>query len=282
MLNEYYFEEIYIRHAIDEFPQDKDFNMHIHDTCEIYFFISGAVNYLVEGSKYKLPDNSLMIMKPAESHKAQIVKSIRYERYAINFPLSFVKSIDPQGRLLCPFTERALGKNNFFGSSDIDTQLIRRLLEEMCFENTDIYSKNLTITTHLWMILDIIYHAYTKRELPTPSPVSNAENMVQYINRHLLDELSVPMLAKHFYLSTSQFNRVFKHATGAAPWDYILQKRLTVAHEKIKQGCTAREASEQCGFREYSVFYRAYRKKYGCSPSQKSVHSKSSPFIKEK
>ena len=39
MLNEYSSGEIYIRYAVDDMPDDKDFNMHIHDKCEIYLFI---------------------------------------------------------------------------------------------------------------------------------------------------------------------------------------------------------------------------------------------------
>ena len=81
MLNEYCFDSIYIRHAIDEQPDDKAFTMHIHDQCEIYFLVSGNVTYLVEGSKYPLDENSIMIMKPAEAHKPQIMSGEKYERY---------------------------------------------------------------------------------------------------------------------------------------------------------------------------------------------------------
>mgnify|MGYP003290870489 FL=1 len=48
MLKEYSFEYIYIRHARDDEPDEKSFTMHIHDHCEIYFFISGDVEYLEE------------------------------------------------------------------------------------------------------------------------------------------------------------------------------------------------------------------------------------------
>ncbi|MBQ8196233.1 MAG: AraC family ligand binding domain-containing protein, partial [Oscillospiraceae bacterium] len=75
MLKEYSFGDIYIRHAIDNSPDEKEFNMHIHDRCEIYFFISGNVEYLVEGSKYPLNENSLMIMRPAEAHSPKITGS---------------------------------------------------------------------------------------------------------------------------------------------------------------------------------------------------------------
>ncbi|MBQ9136721.1 MAG: helix-turn-helix domain-containing protein [Lachnospiraceae bacterium] len=268
MLKEYCFGDIYIRHAIDDFPDDKDFSMHIHDCFEIYFCVSGEVDYLVEGSKYRLDNNSLMIMRPAESHKAKILDKKRYERYAINFPVSFVHAIDPQGRLLNPFMERALGKNNFYNARDIDTGLLSRLLYEMCYDSEDAYNRNLTITTHLWMILDMINRAFSMKGNAEYQPQSNAENIVMYVNNHLFEELSVPALAEYFYLSTSQFSRVFKQATGAAPWDYIIKKRLTAAKEKIRSGFSAQEACETCGFKEYSAFYRAYMKHFGCSPKK--------------
>ncbi|MBO5165402.1 MAG: helix-turn-helix domain-containing protein [Lachnospiraceae bacterium] len=268
MLNEYCFGDIYIRHAIDDFPDDKDFSMHIHDCCEIYFFVSGEVDYLVEGSKYRLDNNNLMIMRPAESHKAKILGKKRYERYAINFPVSFVHSIDPQGRLLHPFTERALGKNNFYNAKDIDTGLLSRLLYEMCYDSNDTYNRNLTITTHLWIILDMINRAFSMKGNAEYQPQSNVEQIVMYVNNHLFEELSVPALAEYFYLSTSQFSRVFKQATGAAPWDYIIKKRLTAAKEKIRSGFSAQEACETSGFKEYSAFYRAYMKHFGCSPKK--------------
>lgn len=268
MLNEYCVGDIYIRHAIDEFPDDKEFTMHIHNACEIYFFVSGRVEYLVEGSKYMLDGNNMLIMRPAESHKPRILEKKRYERYAVNFPASFLSYVDPQGRLLHPFTERALGKNNLFTSADIDTELLSRLLYEMCYGSEDDYDRQLTMTTHLYMILDMINRAFVRKESTDSQPQSVSECIVMHVNKHLFEEVSVPALAGHFFLSTSQFCRLFKQATGAAPWDYIIKKRLTAAKEMIGGGVSAQEACERCGFGEYSAFYRAYKKHFGYSPKK--------------
>ena len=89
-----------------------------------------------------------------------------------------------------------------------------------------------------------------------------------YVNKHLFEELSVPILAKQFFMSTSQFNRVFKQAAGASPWEYITIKRLTAAREKIRNGVSVQSACESCGFRDYSAFYRAYVKHFGCAPKK--------------
>ncbi len=265
MLNEYSFDNIYIRHAIDDTPDDKDFTMHIHEHCEIYFLVSGNVEYLVEGSKYPLDENSLMIMRPAEAHKPQIKSNEKYERYAVNFPVSFGEIIDPESRLISAFTERPLGKNNMFSASEIDMALIHRLFQEMCCDVGE-YERRVTIKSRLLMLLDMIKYAAERRELADNKPESTAERIVLYVNNHLYDDISVPALSRRFYLSPSQFSRVFRQATGASPWDYIIKKRLTAAKELISSGQSARNASESCGFKDYSSFYRAYLKHFGCTP----------------
>lgn len=113
----------------------------------------------------------------------------------------------------------------------------------------------------------MISRAFSARKDTKKTTFQTAEQrMVMYVNEHLFNELSVPMLAEHFYLSTSQFSRVFRKATGAAPWEYITRKRLIAAREKIQNGSSAHSASEQCGFSDYSAFYRAYVKHFGCAP----------------
>lgn len=265
MLNEYSFGEVYIRHAIDDEPDEEEFTMHIHDRCEIYFFISGNVEYLVEGSKYPLNENSLMIMRPAEAHAPKITGGGRYERYAINFPLSITDPIDPERRMTRIFTERPLGNNNMVTLSEMDMSLVKKLFSEMCSDNDD-YGRKLTINTHLITLLDIISRAWNQKKSSGNKQESAAERIVIYVNEHLTDDISVPQLAEHFYLSSSQFNRVFKQATGAAPWEYVIKKRLTIAKELMRNGASAQAAAESCGFRDYSVFYRAYTRHFGNAP----------------
>lgn len=266
MLNECSLGDVYIRHAIDNEPDDREFTMHIHEHCEIYFFVSGDVEYLVEGSKYPLTENSLIIMRPAESHKPKIIGQGRYERYAINFPVSFAEVIDPKGRLTKAFTERELGQSNMFSSSELDMVLVKKLFSEMCSGNDD-YSRQLTLKTHLFMLLDMIDRAYSVKG-KEQDPRTAAEDIIMYVNAHLFEDISVPELAKHFYLSPSQFSRVFRQATGAAPWEYITKKRLTAAKEMLRSGASAQSVSESCGFKDYSVFYRAYIKFFGCTPKR--------------
>ncbi len=270
MLEEYNFGDIYIRHAVDEQPDGRGFTMHLHERFEIYYYVAGDVEYLVEGTKYPFDGPSLMIMRPAESHKANILSRERYERYAINFPVSFAEHMDPEQRLLKAFTDRPLGKGNKFSAYDMDMKAVHRLFSEMYKEN-ETYDRGLAVKTHLQVLLYMIHQAFVEREDTETKPGSTGERIVMYVNRHLMEDLSIPGLAKRFYMSPSQFGRVFKQATGAAPWDYIIKKRLTVAKEKLSVGESATSVCESCGFGEYSSFYRAYTKYFGHAPKEESV-----------
>lgn len=268
ILRESDFEGLYTRYAVDDDPDDREFIMHVHERCEIFYFVSGNAEYLVEGARYPLESGSILIMCPSESHRTKILGDEKYERYAINFSVSAVESIDPEHRLLRAFFDRPLGRGNLFLPTEFGEENVRKIFAEMCRQCSR-YETKLNLKTHLFWLLDRINSAWQKRDSAEYAPPQNIlERIVLYVNYHLFEELSVPMLAEHFFLSPSQFSRVFKQATGAAPWEYITIKRLTAAKEKIRGGEAVQYAAESCGFSDYSSFYRAYVKYFGRSPKQ--------------
>ncbi|MDE6579793.1 MAG: AraC family transcriptional regulator, partial [Ruminiclostridium sp.] len=152
-----------------------------------------------------------------------------------------------------------------FSEGDLVVKTIH-LLEEMCGCG-DQYERRLKISTRLFLLLELIYKAYLRRMTDGYAPPTElSEMLVAYVNDHLFEELSVSLLAERFFLSTSQIGRIFRRATGAAPWEYITIKRLTAAREKIRRGESAGSAAESTGFGDYSSFYRAYVKCFGCPP----------------
>lgn len=267
-LQEFTFNNIHIRHAIDCKPDDSTCEMHIHTRCEIFYFVSGRVEYLVEGSEYPLERGSVMIMRPAEAHRPKILADKLYERYTINFPLSAADSIDPERIFMKPFLDRPLGTGNLYLSSEFDGISIEKCFKQICSCN-DKYTAAVKIQLFLMSILDAIRTAHISRNgSECPVEQTRAMHILKYINEHLYEKISVSMLAEHFYISTSQFNRIFRNATGSSPWEYITLKRLTAAKEKISSGTHITKACEECGFDDYSVFYRAYVKYFGRSPKQ--------------
>lgn len=262
---------IYAKHAVTERPDDRDFPMHLHGSAEIYFFVDGKTDYIVEGTVYTLRRGDVLLIRPSESHKPRITAGVRYERYNVNFRESLISSVDPEGRLLRPFFDRSLGKGNLYRASELGDLPLERMFYELCHTEDDDYGIRLRLLSFLLRVLERIGEAYDKRGAADYDEGDRLSEIVEYINAHLFDTESVAEVAAHFYLSTSQFGRVFKEATGASPWDYIKTKRLAAARELIKNGKSASDAAASCGFNDYSAFYRSYVKRYGHAPTERGV-----------
>ena len=74
-------------------------------------------------------------------------------------------------------------------------------------------------------------------------------------------------LARQFYISKFYLMRRFKEETGYTIHGYVTEKRLILAREKIASGLSLSQVAEDCGFGDYSSFSRAYKKRFGVSPT---------------
>ncbi len=100
--------------------------------------------------------------------------------------------------------------------------------------------------------------------------------VIEYINQHYTEELTIACLAEKTHLSKSYFMGGFKHFTGVGAVEYINQLRLKKARELLEEtGMTVSELAFACGFRNLSNFNRQFRMACGCSPREyrKKRHS---------
>ncbi|WP_044559067.1 GlxA family transcriptional regulator [Azospirillum sp. B4] len=86
-------------------------------------------------------------------------------------------------------------------------------------------------------------------------------------------DLSVEELALRVNLSPRQFRRRFTAALGRPPADYVADLRLGEACRRLVQpGVSVDSLAPAIGFRSADAFRRAFRQRYGVSPSQYQAH----------
>ena len=93
-------------------------------------------------------------------------------------------------------------------------------------------------------------------------------NLVEYIENHLDEELSLERLAEEFYVSKYHIAHVFKDNIGLSIHQYITKKRLLLCEEAIRAKMNITDVYQTYGFGDYSSFYRAFKKEYGLSPKE--------------
>ncbi len=260
--------DLFCHRTIDLHPDDNDFNMHAHDGFEILYFISGNCKCMIEGTEYRLQPHDILIMRPAETHKLKVLGSEPYERMAIRFSSNLLKSVDETDVLQRPFFERDLGKLNLYRKDMFPSEIHTLCLDTL--EEKASVNKKKEITCRLYLLLCEIYKAYGIRKDKRQTAVVEdmSVSIVDYINKNLFEDLSLASISQEFYMSQSQINRIFRKATGSSVWEYIIIKRLLTARNSIKEGKSVGKVCSSCGFKDYSSFYRIYKKHFGCSPRE--------------
>lgn len=258
--------EIYSHHTVDITPNPESHQMHAHEWMEIFYFISGKGSYLVEGTQYELTPGDILIMRAAETHKLQISPDEPYERIAIHFPYSLIQGFDPDGRLLRPFTERQLGQHNHYRAEDEGTRELAAAFSSFRFDTVS--EVKLNLIGRLLLLLTTLSGIYERASGTEVHGGGFQRELVRYVNEHLFEDISLQSVSDHFYRSRSQISRVFRQATGSALWEYVTIKRLLSARAMLERGESAGDACAQCGFSDYSTFFRAYRAHFGHSPKE--------------
>lgn len=95
------------------------------------------------------------------------------------------------------------------------------------------------------------------------------EKVERYICEHLSEELSVKSLADMVYVGADHLTRTFKKRYKKTVSDYILEKRMILAGELLKDPrLTITMVSDAVGFGNYSYFTEQFKRFYGKTPRE--------------
>ncbi|MBR5500710.1 MAG: helix-turn-helix transcriptional regulator, partial [Clostridia bacterium] len=197
---------------------------------------------------------------------------VESEYVTVEFRLSFLESIDKELKLLWPFVARVNGIC-LYDEYQIPDHLSQMLCGIGLRESWDVYIQRVSFLIRIQQMLFDIYHIFLplkNPELPKFAP-DLVDRAVQRIHEYLFEEMNLETLAKSFFVSKSNLNYLFRKKYNCSVHAYILQQRLLAARGKIQNGMSASDACHHCGFKEYSTFYRQYKKYFGISPKEEKL-----------
>lgn len=246
----------------------QDFDVHFHNVYELYYFIDGDVDYLVEGKQYHLEPNSILLLSPYVLHGIRTNSDKTYTRFVIHFHPDAI-SLERRSLLLEAFPDKSKANSNEVYYTNMQEFSLRPFCELLIHSlNQDTFSVQKLAPIYLEALLaqlSSMYHnLYPSFESYTLS--ETVASITSYINAHLCEKLTLDTLSNHFFISKNHLNRLFRKAIGTTVFDYIIYKRIGYAEQLLESGMPATEVALQVGFGDYSSFYRAYKKIVGRSP----------------
>jgi transcriptional regulator GlxA family with amidase domain len=104
---------------------------------------------------------------------------------------------------------------------------------------------------------------------------SKVLTIIELMEAHLSEPLSLLEIARHVGLSRRQIERLFRTEMGRSPARYYLEIRLDRArHLLIQSSMPVVEVAVACGFVSASHFSKCYRELYARSPQQERIDRK--------
>ena len=217
----------------------------------------------------------ILLIRPTEAHFIETDPRYDYERIIVSFDPAILQDLDPDSTLTRPLFDRKSGKQNHYRATDFETDAYMKHLRNMLNADGD----RLTALANLILLMKELCTIFDQSALLASQPDTVEYRIIRHINKHLSTELTLKELCDTFFLSRAQLCMRFKNATGISVAKYISRKRLILARQKILQGQKPTDIYSECGYQDYSTFYRAYLRFSVTAPSRKATPTLSAPSL---
>ena len=259
-----------LQHKVDE--RMSRVAMHHHGFYEIYLLVTGDVTYTIDSKLVRVLPGDVLFVSPRELHKLRIsTAQDPYERYVLWITPQYLRRLSTGKtdllRCLDPTRE---GYRNRLRVPPEDQRTVQdlaaRLYEEQQREG---YGADVMPESLLTQLLVTLNRLAEREAAAGEDPARTSQLVSQaadYISAHCGEDLSLAALAERFYVSKYYLSHEFNRVMGVSVHRYILKKRLLTACQLMARGARPGQVWADCGFGDYTGFYRAFRAEYGVSP----------------
>lgn len=221
---------------------------HFHAQYEMIGVLEGDIVIMLEGKKYRLQAQQTAIISPLCYHTVTANVNSRYRRVTALFDAAAIAE---------PL------RGHFEGGIAIFAAFQTESLKNLC-QKGDAYYGPLADALMTQCLYACAEAGQTDSSMETDVFLQQA---IDYIDRHLYEKIRLGDLADFTSRSESSFSHLFTKKMNISPKQYILQKKLALAHRLIREGMPPTTVAAKLGYENYSNFYRLYVKQYGTAPT---------------
>ena len=248
---------------------------HKHDYYEFYVYLEGDVDYEIGDVRYSIREGDCVIVPPGLPHRAFVTDTEKpYRRFVFWVGAEYAAALEeryPDLGFLTKYLQTP-GCRYLFHTDMLSFQSIRskivQLLEEI---HGSSYAREAAIEIRVQDLILLMNRVI--REQVAPRNTAGQEKdiyrgVMEYIDHHLNEEVTLDTLSEVFFVSKYYISHTFKEHLGISVHQYLTKKRLSACRDAIVLGERISEVYTANGFKDYTGFFKAFKKEYGISPKE--------------
>ncbi len=262
--------------------------LHFHDYYQVYYVLEGELTHRVGEAVGRLAAGDTALIPPLHAHC--IERSTNAVFYSVSFQTTFLPREIADGMLgefLLAMRASGCAQPRLLLPQPASEQAARILSAMLLeFQQHDIAYVNV-----LQGLLSALLALLRRTDDALPAGTADAKKLeekrlrilacTERIKSDLTAHTSLEEEARLCLMSRAQFCKAFQEITGTSFVRYRTRLRIDLAARMLREDARPIEQiAAQCGFQEYSSFYRSFLENIGTSPAgyRKLGSSRKSPI----
>lgn len=249
---------------------------HWHEEIEVIIVLDGSCDYRINLDSFVINKGDILIIDSQSLHSLTYIPSKNMTWASFVFNINMLKSSNTDGALL-KYIAPLLNHEHqlpIILKDNIDCySKIFDVIEDIiyCYYEKDI-AYELELKSLLFKFFSLLYKndlikKHQSKNNLTINTTDKIKLVLNYINDHYSEDISINTLAELCEYSEYHFMRFFKKHMNMTCVEYINNLRLEKSIELFEQGNTSiMDVSLSVGFHNLSYFHRAFKKKYHMTP----------------
>lgn len=245
---------------------------HWHEEAELTLITSGKCIYKIDLVEYEVEEGDILFVPPLFLHSITLGnnKKVSSETYVFHLKFLGGNSTDIcSTRYLASIMNQEFSMPYVIKPNHPAYVSLRKIFNQInTTYDESIIGYELALKSFFLQTIFLLLQYSKKVAVSETEKVSDKiKNVLDYIELHYSETITVSQLAKLCYFSDYHFMRFFKKHMNMTCVEYINNLRLEKAVELFEKGNSSiMEVSLSVGFHNLSYFHRAFKKKYRMTP----------------
>lgn len=256
-----------IRHKSENLPlkiyHTTGVYLHWHEEYEFIMVEKGKALCVINGETIELTENKAILLHSGDLH------SIHNDTNATVIAIVASSALWEDEIFTSLFAESVRFQSVFTDHDPLGHSVIDILKQIVDIYNNQNYGYGFVIKAKFLELFAILItnKKFTYSQKSSLNLPSELKHLMNYVHEHYAEKISLGTLSSISFYSQTYIIKLFKRYTKLTPAEYVIQYRLEIAKERLKQtDKSILNIALYCGFNSETYFIRTFKKNFGITP----------------